>query len=94
MTRLEAALDALNVFAKDLERATRRKKRIDREHLIAAFKIGTVIFGTIAAFVPQLKVVAGILNGLNASLPAVLPTNAGNNGNNGSFLEETSDITP
>lgn len=90
MTRIEAALDALNVFAKDLERATRRKKRIDREHLIAAVKIGTVIFAAVSAFVPQLKIVAGVLNGLNASLPAILPVNAGNNGS----LEGTSDITP
>lgn len=78
MTKLEVALDALNVFAKDLDRATRRKRKIEREHIIAAVKIGTAIFSAVAAFVPQLKVVAGILNGVNNSIPAVLPTNAGN----------------
>lgn len=91
MTRLESALDTLNIFAKDLERATRRKKRIERHHLIAAVKIGTVLIGVVAAFVPQLKVVAGILNGLQASLPQILPANAGNNG---SSEELTSNITP
>lgn len=91
MTRLESALDTLNVFAKDLERATRRKKRIERKQLIAAVKIGTVLIGVVAAFVPQLKIVAGILNGLQASLPEILPANAGNNG---SSEELTSNITP
>ena len=77
MTRLEAALDALNVFSKDLERATRRKRKIDREQLLAAVRIGTAIIGAVAAFVPQLKIVAGVLNGLSSSLPTALPENAG-----------------
>ena len=92
MTRLEAALDALNIFAKDLERATRRKRKIEREHLIAAVKIGTVIIGAVAAFVPQLKIVSGILQGLNASIPAILPANAGDNGQQSEEL--LSNITP
>ena len=73
MTKLEAAFDALNVFAKDLERATRRKRKIDREQLMAAVKIGTVIINVVATYIPQLKIVAGILTGLSTSLPAALP---------------------
>ena len=92
MTRLEAALDALNIFAKDVERATRRKRKINREQLIAAAKIGTVLIGVVAAFVPQLKIVAGILNGLNASTPTILPANAGDDGQQSEEL--MSNITP
>ena len=93
MTRLEAALDALNIFAKDLERATRRKRGIEREHLIAAVKIGTVIISVVATFVPQLKIVSGILNGLNASISTILPVNAGDNGQQSEELV-SNNITP
>jgi len=86
----------LNVFAKDLERATRRKKKIEREHLIAAVKIGTIVISAVVAYVPQLKVVASILNGLSASMPVWLPANPtslASPGTPGSH-EETSLIAP
>jgi hypothetical protein len=73
VTHLERALDAVHCFAKEVERATRRKRKIERDQVIAIVNIVTVLVGIAATAIPQLKVVSNILNGVNNSLPVVLP---------------------
>jgi len=68
MKAIAAVLDNIHTLAKEVERATRRKKRIRREHIVGAFHVARVLASGIAAVVPQAVPVAVVLNGLNEAV--------------------------
>lgn len=66
MTCIHRFLDNINTLAKEVERSTRRKKRLQREHLVGAFHFARIVANGVARAVPQALPIATILNGLNA----------------------------
>jgi hypothetical protein len=67
MKAVEKVLDDVHLLAKMVEKSTRRKKRIRREHLVGAFHVVRVIINGVAAALPKAIPVAVVLNGLNAA---------------------------
>jgi hypothetical protein len=65
MKVISRVLDDVHTLARNVERATRRKKRIRREHLIGAFHLARVLAGAAATMTPKAVPVAVILNTLN-----------------------------
>lgn len=61
-------LDNIHTIAQGVERSTRRKKHIRREHIIGAFTAARVIANGIAAVVPKAVPVAVILNSLDGAV--------------------------
>ena len=68
MKMIATVLDDIHSLACGVERATRRKKRLRREHLIGAFQVARVIANGVAAAVPKAIPIAVVLNGLNAAV--------------------------
>jgi hypothetical protein len=68
MKPISRFLDSINTCAREVERSTRRKKRLRREHLMGAFHVARVIANGIAAVVPKAVPVAVVLNGLNETV--------------------------
>lgn len=66
-------LDNVNTIAKEVERSTRRKRRIRREHIVGAFKAARAIANGIAAVVPKAVPVAIVLNGLDQAVTEKKP---------------------
>ena len=65
MKVIASILNDVNTLAKEVERSTRRKKRLRREHLMGVFHFARVLASGIAAVVPKAVPVAVVLNGLN-----------------------------
>lgn len=73
MKVISCVLDRIHCLAREVERSTRRKKRLRREHLIGAFHVARILANGIAAVVPKAIPVAVVLNGLNeAAVPKEL----------------------
>jgi hypothetical protein len=70
MKMIAQVLDDIHTLASGVERATRRKKRIRREHILGAFQVARVIANGVAAAVPKAIPVAVVLNGLNEAVSA------------------------
>jgi hypothetical protein len=68
MKMIASILDDIHTLAKEVERSTRRKKRIRREHIIGAFKFARVVANGVAAAVPKAMPIAVVLNGLNEAV--------------------------
>jgi hypothetical protein len=68
MKMIASILDNVHTLAREVERSTRRKKRLRREHIIGAFQLARVVASGIAAVVPQAVPVAVVLNGLNEAI--------------------------
>ena len=65
MKAIANVLDSIHTLAKEVERSTRRKKHIRREHLVGAFHVARIITNGVAAALPKAIPVAVVLNGLN-----------------------------
>lgn len=65
MKMIASILDDVHTLAKEVEKSTRRKKRIRREHLMGAFHVARVLARGVAAVVPKAVPVAVVLDGLN-----------------------------
>jgi len=74
MTKFEQLLDVLNTHAKTIERATRRKKRFNREDLEKILAVGSAITSAVAVAVPQARPAAAVLVSLQQSATG-LPSN-------------------
>ena len=68
MSAVSQFLDNINVIARHVERSTRRKKRIQREHLVGAFHVVRVLANGLATVVPKALPVAALLNGLHQTV--------------------------
>jgi hypothetical protein len=68
MKAISKVLNNINCLAREVERSTRRKKRIQREHIVGAFHVARVLANGIAAVVPKAVPVAIVLNGLNEAV--------------------------
>lgn len=73
MKAISKVLDNINTLAKEVERSTRRKKRIQREHIVGAFHLARVLANGVAAVVPKAVPVAVVLNGLNEAVTSSAP---------------------
>jgi hypothetical protein len=76
MTRLEQALDALNSLAGNVEHATRRRrrrKRINRDQLIAAVKVGGAVMQAVGSLFPKAAPFVGAFGTLTQEAPALIP---------------------
>lgn len=65
MKAVHRVLDSVHTLASEVERSTRRKKRLRREHLVGAFHAARIVASGLAAVVPKVAPVAILLNGLN-----------------------------
>ena len=65
MKMIASILDDVHTLAKEVEKSTRRKKRIRRKHLMGAFQVARVLARGVAAMVPKALPVAVVLDGLN-----------------------------
>lgn len=68
MRMIASILDNVHALAKEVERSTRRKKRIQREHIIGAFRFARAIANGVAAVIPKAIPVAVILNGFSETV--------------------------
>ena len=66
MRIIASILDNVHALAKEVERSTRRKKRIRREHILGAFRLARVVANGVATVVPKTMPVAVVLNSLDA----------------------------
>ena len=65
MTAVEQILDSIHTIARCTERSTRRKKRLQREHILGVFHVARVVISGLAVVVPKAASVAFVLNNLN-----------------------------
>lgn len=65
MKMIAKILDNIHTLAREVEKSTRRKKCIQREHLLGAFHVARILANGIAAVVPKAIPVAVVLNSLN-----------------------------
>lgn len=73
-TKLDVALDAVHGIASTMARATRRRRKIRREHIVAAVNVGASVVSALASVLPQARPVAGVLGALQQTAPlALLP---------------------
>ena len=70
MRMIAQVLDNIHALAKEVEKSTRRKKRIRREHVIGAFRLARAVANGVATVVPKAIPVAVVLNGLNETIPS------------------------
>lgn len=68
-TRLDKALDALHEISGAVAKATRRRRRIRREHIETAVNVASVVTSAVATAVPQARPVAGVLGALQSVAP-------------------------
>jgi hypothetical protein len=74
MKVIAKVLDNINCLAREVDKSTRRKKRIRREHLIGAFQVARILANSLAAVLPKAIPISIILNGLNETAAAVKDT--------------------
>lgn len=72
-TRLDKALDVLHAFSSSLEKATRRRRRIRREHIVTAVNAVSAITSAVSTVVPQARPAAVALGALQKAAPHVVP---------------------
>jgi hypothetical protein len=70
MKVIASILDDVHTLAKEVEKSTRRKKRLRRKHIKGAFQIARIIANGVASMVPKAVPVAVVLNGLNEVVDA------------------------
>lgn len=73
MTRFEALLDNIHSLAVGVERATKRRRRVRREHLIGALHALSAVTGAVSSFVPQARPFAAGAAILQQAAPNILP---------------------
>jgi hypothetical protein len=91
MKAIAHVLDNIHCLARQVERSTRRKKRLRREHIVGAFHVARVLANGIAAVAPKAIPVAVVLNGLNETVVSEGKhvTDAGTNNNNNNTVGES-----
>lgn len=73
MTRLEALLDNLHSLAVGVERATKRRRRLRREHVVGVVNALSAITSAVATVVPQARPFAAGTAILQQAAPNILP---------------------
>lgn len=71
-TRLDKALDVLHAFSSSLANATKKRRRIRREHIVTAVNAVSAITSAVSVAVPQARPAASALNALSRSAPSVV----------------------
>lgn len=74
MTKLDMLLDGVHTFSSHMARATRRKRVVDRQQVIAVVNIVSAIVKTVAAVLPQAQPAALVMSSLEQAAPKMLPT--------------------
>lgn len=65
MRMIAHVLDNVHTLAKEVEKSTRRKKKLQREHLIGAFHVARILASGLAAVLPKAVPISVVLNSLN-----------------------------
>lgn len=68
-------LDGVHTFSSHMARATRRKRHVDRQQVLAVVNIVSAIVKTVATILPQAKPAALAMGVLEQAAPKVLPEN-------------------
>jgi len=71
-TRLDQALDVLHAFSSSMARATRKRRRIRREHIVTAVNAISAITSAVSVAVPQARSAASVLSALRQTTPSVV----------------------
>jgi hypothetical protein len=64
MRVIHSVLDDIHTLAKEVERSTRRKKRIQREHIVGALHVARILANGAAVAMPKVAPVAVVIGGL------------------------------
>lgn len=68
--KFDQVLDSINTIAVGVNRATRRRRKWRREHVVIACQVGSAILSAVSTFVPAVRPFAATLNGLQTAIPA------------------------
>lgn len=71
-TRLDQALDVLHAFSSSLARATKKRRRIRREHIVTAVNAVSAVASAVSLAVPQARPAAAALNVLQKAAPSMM----------------------
>lgn len=70
-SRLDSVLDTLHGLSSSVAVATKRRKRLRREHFVFATQTLSSIMNTLAVFIPKVRPAATILKTLQEATPAM-----------------------
>lgn len=65
MKPVHRLLDSVHTIASAVEQSTRRKKRLQREHVVGVFHVVRLIINGVSIVIPKVAPLARLLNGLN-----------------------------
>jgi len=71
--KLDLMLDNLNTLAVGVSRATKRRRKWRREHIVMACQVGSAVLSAVSTFVPAIRPIAATLSGLQNAIPAAEP---------------------
>jgi len=71
-TRLDQALDVLHAFSSSVAKATRRRRRIRREHIETAVNAVSALASAVAVVVPQARPAAMAMGSLQKAAPSII----------------------
>lgn len=68
-------LDGVHSFSSHMARATRRKRHVDRQQVLAAVNVVSALVKMVAGVLPQAQPAALLMSGLEQAAPKLLPEN-------------------
>lgn len=75
MTKLDMLLDGVHSFSSHVVRATRRKRHVDRQQVLAVVSVASALVKMVAGVFPQAQPAALLVSGLEQAAPKLLPEN-------------------